>query len=185
MSSVYLGSGILPLESETLDPVEALAWYAVYVRSRHEKVVEDGFRAKGYPAFSPCYKVRRKRSDRTVDVEVPLFPGYVFCQFDPFQRLPILKTPGVVLVVSTGDTPQPVEPHEVASLQAVVASGRKLQPWPFLKQGQKVRIEAGPLTGALGTLLKTKSETRLVVSVTLLQRSVAVEIDQDSAVPVF
>lgn len=186
MSSGDNGSGVVHLESGARDGVDsALLWYALYVRSRHERVVEDALRAKGYASFSPCYTVRRKRSDRTVDVEVPLFPSYVFCSFDPYQRLPILKTPGVVLVVSTGETPQPVEPHEIASLQAVIASGRKVQPWPFLKHGQPVRIQAGPLSGALGTLLRTKNETRLVVSVTLLQRSIAVEIDQDSAVPVF
>lgn len=163
----------------------ALSWYAVYVRSRHEKVVEGALQGKGYSAFSPAYRVRRKHSDRTVDVDVPLFPGYVFCQFDVARRLPILTTPGVVFVVSTGDTPQAVEAHEIASLQTIVASGRAVQPWPFLKEGQRVRVQAGPLSGALGTLVRIKNDTRLIVSVTLLQRSVAVEIDQDSAVPVF
>ncbi len=164
---------------------QAVSWYAVYVRSRHEKVVEGALNGKGYAAFSPAYRVRRKHSDRTVDVQVPLFPGYVFCQFDPARRLPILTTPGVVFVVSAGEAPQPIEAQEIASLQTIVASGRPIQPWPFLKEGQGVRVQAGPLAGALGTLVRIKNDARLIVSVTLLQRSVAVEIDQDSAVPVF
>jgi transcription antitermination factor NusG len=163
----------------------ANSWYALYVRSRHEKVVEDVLRGKGYSAFSPGYRVRRKYSDRTVDVEVPLFPGYVFCQFDAARRLPILTTPGVTFVVSTAGAPQAIEAHEIASLQTIVASGRPVQPWPFLKEGQQVRVQAGPLSGALGTLVRVKNDARLIVSVTLLQRSVAVEIDQDSAAPVF
>jgi len=162
-----------------------LFWFAVYVRSRHEKAVEGALQGKGYAAFSPMYRVRRKHSDRTVDVDVPLFPGYVFCHFDPARRMPILTTPGVVFLVSSGSTPQAIEADEISSLQTVVASGQTVQPWPFLKEGQKVRVQAGPLSGALGTLVRVKNDARLVLSVTLLQRSVAVEIDQDSAVPVF
>ena len=163
----------------------AIRWYAVYVRSRHEKVVETTLKGKGYSAFSPIYRTCRKRSDRTTQIDVPLFPGYVFCQFDSTRRLPILTTPGVVFVVSAGETPQPVANSEIESLQTIAASGRPVQPWPFLKEGQRVRIHAGPLSGALGALLRTKNDARLVVSVTLLQRSVAVEIDQDLVSPVF
>ena len=77
-------------------------WYALYVRSRHEKVVESGLRGKGYPAFSPFYRTKRRRIDRIVEIDVPLFPGYVFCHFDSDKRLPILTTPGLVGVVGPG-----------------------------------------------------------------------------------
>lgn len=160
-------------------------WYALYVRSRHERVTEQSLRGKGYTAFAPFYSIRRKRRYRTVDLDVPLFPGYVFCQFDATYRLPILTTPGVVMVVGAGNIPEPVEDAEIASIQTVTKSGRPVHPWPFFKEGQRVRIEAGPLWGAEGALLAVKNECRLIVSVTLLQRSVAVEIDHDSVVPVF
>ena len=165
--------------------VQPHRWYALYVRSRHEKVAERLLRGKGYAAFSPVYRTRRRRADRTKELDVPLFPGYVFCQFDPNCRLPILTTPGVVMVVSAGNSPQPVEDAEIASIQRIVTSGCPVQPWPFLRDGQKVRIQAGALCGAEGTLLRIKNGYRLVASVILLQRSLAVELDQDSVVPVF
>jgi transcription antitermination factor NusG len=160
-------------------------WYALYVRSRHERVVELALQGKGYPAFSPAYSVSRKRANRNERVQAPLFPGYVFCQFDVHRRLPILTTSGVVFVVSVGNAPEPVHASEIASLRAVVAAGGSVQPWPFLKAGQHIRVEAGPLSGAEGKLLQVKGETRLIVSITLLQRSVAVELHPDVVAPVF
>jgi transcription antitermination factor NusG len=158
-------------------------WYAFYVRSRHEKVAEQSLQGKGYAAFSPFYRVRRKRSDRTKVVDLPLFPGYVFCRFDPENRLPILMTPGVMFVVGSGNTPEPVADSEISSIQTASESGKPLQPWPFLQSGQKVRILAGPLCGVEGTLLERKDSCRMIVSVTLLQRSLAVDIDGDSVEP--
>lgn len=161
------------------------SWYALYVRPRHERVIEQSLLGKGYVAFCPFYRARRKRSDRTKDVDVPLFPGYVFCRFDATQRLPILTTSGVVTIVGTRKLPEPVEEAEIESIQAIVKSGRAIQPWPFLRAGQKVRIQAGPLCGVEGTLLQVKNEYRLVASVSLLQRAVAVEVDQESVLPLF
>lgn len=160
-------------------------WYALYVRSNFEKIAERALADRGYPSFSPFYRARRKWSDRTKDVDLPLFPGYVFCSFDPEARLPILTTPGVVHVVSVGPTPAPVDLTEIESVQATARSGYQVLPWPFLREGQRVRIEAGPLSGVEGTLVKTKSDLRLVVSVTLLQRAISVEIDQDLVKAIF
>jgi len=160
-------------------------WYALYVRSNHERATEQCLKGKGYPAFSPFYQILRKRSDRTKKLELPLFPGYVFCSFDAQKRLPILTTPGVVTVVGAGNVPEPVALEEIHSIQKVAESGRSVQPWPFLRQGQRVRIDAGPLSGTEGTLLKVKDELRLVVSITMLQRSMAVVVDQDSVRPLF
>ena len=112
------------------------------------------------------------------------FPGYVFCRFNPEKRLPVLTTPGVVSVVGIGKIPAPVEDHEISALQSVVTSGCRTQAWPFLRVGQTVRIEAGPLAGLEGLLVAVKNCTRLVVSVTLLQRAVAVEIDHLWAYPI-
>jgi transcriptional antiterminator NusG len=146
-------------------------WYALYVRSRHEKVVEAGLKGK--------------RVDRIADIDVPLFPGYVFCLFDSNKRLPILVTPGVVGIVGPGHRPEPVEDIEIASIRTLALSGRPVQPWPFLRSGQRVRLQAGPLVGAEGIFLRVKDEYHLVVSVTLLQRSVSVIVEKESVAPLF
>jgi transcription antitermination factor NusG len=111
------------------------------------------------------------------EVEAPLFPGYLFCRLNPQDRLPILKTPGVIQVVGSNRTPTAVDEQEIQAIQAMVASGIPNQPWPFLATGDRVRIESGPLSGLEGILIEFKGNHRLVLSVTLLQRSVAVEID--------
>lgn len=169
-----------------LDPdVSSGRWYALYVRSRHEKVVEGGLRGKGYSAFSPFYRVRRKRVDRIAEVDVPLFPGYVFCRFDANKRLPILMTPGIVGVVGPGNRPEPVDDTEIGSIRSLALSGRPVQPWPFLRSGQRIRLQAGPLMGAEGIFLRVKDEYHLVVSITLLQRAVSVVIEKDAVSPLF
>jgi transcription termination/antitermination protein NusG len=160
-------------------------WYALYVRSRHEKVVESGLRGKGYIAFSPFYRTKRKRVDRILAIDVPLFPGYVFCRFDSNKRLPILTTPGIVGVVGPRNRPEPVDDHEIASIRTLALSGRPVQPWSFLKSGQRIRIQAGPLMGAEGIFLRVKNECHLVVSITLLQRAVAVVVEKDAVSPLF
>src|ERR1700686_1559151 len=160
-------------------------WYALYVRSRHEKTVENSLRVKGYSVFSPSYRTKRKRVDRITEVEVALFPGYVFCQFDSNRRLPILMTPGVVGVVGRGNKPEPVDDTEIDSIRTVALAGRSVQPWPFLKLGQRIRMQSGPLTGVVGIFLRVQDKDHLVVSVTLLQRAVSVVIERDSVSPVF
>jgi transcription antitermination factor NusG len=165
------------------DPIES--WFALYVRSHFERSVEESLRGKGYSAFSPYYQTKRKRSDRTLNLDLPLFPGYVFCRFNCQKRLPILTTPGIVKIVGAGNIPEPIDLSEIQSLQTVSESGRHVQPWPFLQQGQRIRVEAGPLSGTVGTLLRVKDEVRLVVSITLLQRSMAIELDQEWVSPLF
>ena len=160
-------------------------WYALYVRSRHEKVVESGLRGKGYAAFSPFYRTKRKRVDRITEIDVPLFPGYVFCHFDSHKRLPILTTPGIVGLVGPRNRPQPVDDLEIASIRTIALSGRPVQPWPFLRSGQRIRLQAGPLMGAEGIFLRVKDEHHLIVSITLLQRSVSVVIETDAVAPLF
>jgi transcription antitermination factor NusG len=160
-------------------------WYVLYVRSRHEKVVENSLRGRGYSVFSPSYRTKRKRVDRIAQIDVALFPGYVFCQFDPSKRLPILMTPGVVGVVGRGNQPDPVDDTEIASIRTVTLAGGSVQPWPFLKVGQRVRVQSGPLTGAQGIFMRVQDDTRLIVSVTLLRRAIAVVIEKDAAMPLF
>jgi transcription antitermination factor NusG len=159
-------------------------WFALCVRSQYEKNVAATLRSKGYEDFLPLYRCRRRWSDRFKELELPLFPGYVFCCFDINHRLPILLTPGVMLIVGSGKIPVPVDDNEIAALKSIVKSRFQAEPWPFLQIGQTVRIEQGSLEGVEGILLALKKPNRLVVSVTLLQRSVAVEIDEDWAKPV-
>lgn len=153
-------------------------WYALRVKSRHENIVASHLQARGFESLLPLYKCRRRWSDRFKEMELPLFPGYVFCQFNQLNRLPILTVPGIVHVVGVGRTPIPIDETEMAAIQTTVASGLPSRPWPFLEIGHKVRIEYGPLRGVEGVLLGFKGHQRLVLSVTLLQRSVAVQVDE-------
>jgi len=171
------------MESETV--VEAgPQWFALRVRPRSEKAVAEALRGKGYEDFLPLHRERRRWSDRVAEVELPLFPGYVFSRFDVRKRLPVLTIPGVMLVVGVAKVPHPIDDREIEALQILARSRLHMQPWPFLHIGQRVRIIRGPLAGADGILASVKNQSRLVVSITLLQRSVAVEVPEDSAWPV-
>lgn len=152
-------------------------WFALHVRTRHESGVAGFLAGKGYDPLVPMYQTRRRWSDRIKVVEAPLFPGYLFCRLDLNNRLPILTTPGVIQIVGFNRVPVPVDEAEIGTLQSLIASGLPSQPWPFLHAGDRVQIEAGPLQGLEGVLVELRGSRRLVVSVTLLQRSVAVEID--------
>jgi transcription antitermination factor NusG len=114
---------------------------------------------------------------------VPLFPGYIFCRLDQDRRLPILTIPGAVHFVGIGKIPAPVDEAEIAAIQHAVRSGFAVEPWAYLRVGQLVRLDGGPLAGLEGILVETKNECRVVVSVSLLQRSVAVEIERDWVTP--
>lgn len=175
----------VPFQFTGAPGVGADRWYAIHVRSRHEKTVENSLRGKGYTVFSPSYCTRCKRVDRIAEIEVALFPGYVFCQFDCNKRLPILMTPGVVNVVGRGNRAEPVDDTEIASIRTIALAGRPVQPWPFLRMGQRIRLQAGPLAGAEGIFLRVKDEYHLVVSITLLQRAVSVVIEKDAVAPLF
>lgn len=156
---------------------EHFSWFALQVRTRHEAGLTTFLEGKGYECFLPAITSERRWSDRVKRVQNPLFPGYVFCRFNPQNRLPILTTPGVIQIVGYNRSPVPIEETEIAAIQALIASGLPSQPWPFLKAGDHVRIESGPLRGFEGLLLEFKGKHRLLLSITLLQRSVAVEID--------
>ena len=161
-------------------------WFAISVTPRKEKVAAQALRAHGYEEFLPLYSEKRKWSDRVQPVEVPLFHGYIFGRFDPEFRLPILKIPSVNHVVGLGKTPHPVDDAEIAALQTICKAGMEALPCPYLTAGAKVTILEGPLKGLEGIMLETArgggggaAATRLVVSVTLLQRSISVEVDRE------
>jgi len=156
---------------------DVFPWFALQVRTRQEASVAQQLNGQGYERFLPLYKLRKRWSDRIKEVNAPLFPGYLFCRFNPQDRLPILKTPGVIQIVGFNNGPTAVDEAEIRSIQTLVTAGVPHQPWPFLAAGDRVRIESGPLLGLEGILIDVKRSHRLVLSVTLLQRSVAVEID--------
>lgn len=139
---------------------------------------------KGYQTFLPTYKANRRSKGKNRELDLALFPGYVFCNFDPHKRLPILVTPGVISVVGQGRIPQPVDDREIEAIQKVVSSGVRAEPWPYLEIGQKIRIEQDSLNGLEGILVSFKGNHRIVVSVSLLRRSVALEIDRALVQPV-
>jgi transcription antitermination factor NusG len=159
-------------------------WYAIRVKSNREKVVTACLEHRGFEPFLPFYRARHRWSDRTKDVELPLFAGYVFCRLDARCRLPVLTIPGVLTFVESNKIPLPVDDSEITSLKALASSGYTVAPWPFLEAGQRVRIEHGALKDLEGFIVIVKNRCRVIVSVTLLQRSVAVEVDRDSICPI-
>lgn len=167
-----------------LDGENALPWYALQVASRCEKAVASGLALRGYTGLLPLYRSRRRWSDRAQDVDLPLFSGYVFCRLDVNHRLPVLMIPGVVRIVGLGKTPIPVDENEIAAVQTVVNSGLLAQPWPFLRTGQAVTIEEGPLRSVTGVLTEIDGSEQLIISITLLQRSLAVSIPRHAVRPV-
>jgi len=158
-------------------------WFAVRVKPQAEQIVAKIARHKGFEEFLPLYKTRRRWSDRFKWVDLPLFPGYVFCRLKEESRLPILTIPGVLHFVGIGKIPVPIEDAEVAAIQTAIQSGLCAEPWPFMDIGQRVVIEEGPLTGVEGLLIEVRNKQRIVVSVSLLKRSLAVEIERHWARP--
>jgi transcription antitermination factor NusG len=131
----------------------------------------------GYECLLPTYKCQRKWSDRLKESEQPLFPGYLFCRFDFQSRREVVMAPGVVQVVGTGKMPMPVADDEIGRVQLAMQSEAPRQPWPFIGVGERVRVNYGSLRGLEGILINFKGGHRVVLSISLLQRSVAVEVD--------
>ena len=173
-------SGFNELANTTSPPItENTQWFALVVKPRFDKAVAQALESKGYETLVPVYKKHHQYGRRSKHFELPLFPGYVCCRFDVQARLPILTTPGVVRVLGVRNGPIPLSDSEITSLQTAIKSQFPVQPFPFVNAGQRVRINSGALAGVEGIVLGTKGGLRLVLSVTLLQRSVVLEIDRD------
>jgi transcription antitermination factor NusG len=139
--------------------------------------------SRGWETLVPLYRTYRQWSDRVQALDLPLFGGYVLCRFPLGERRHIEDTPGVARIVEFGGRPAPLEESEIAAIHSVLASRLPLSPWPYLRAGDRLRVERGPLRGVEGTLIREKDSLRLVIGVELLQRSVAVEVDPDTVVP--
>jgi transcription antitermination factor NusG len=158
-------------------------WYALTVPYQHERQTEKALQSKGWETLVPVYRSWRQWSDRMKEVEMPLFAGYVLCRFDLTARIQVLDTPGVAKIVGFGGAMTALEDGEVAGIERLMALKVPLAPWPYLKTGDRVRVDRGPMRGLEGTLLRTKDTMHLVIGVELLQRSVAVQVDRDAIVP--
>jgi transcription antitermination factor NusG len=161
-------------------------WFALRVRSRCEKMVALAARSKGFEDFLPLHRCRQHWSDRSKWVDIPLFPGYLFCRLNPEDRFSLLTIRGVMHIVGVGRIPEPVDEQEIFAIQHAVRSDTPVEPWPFLEDGQRVRLSSGPLAGLEGILVNNEAQLRIVVGLTILRRSVAVRVERDwvaSAVP--
>jgi transcription antitermination factor NusG len=159
-------------------------WVAVRVRPRAERKIQNGLAAAGLETFVPWHRVCRRWSDRIKHAEQNLFPGYVFCRSTFGERHLVMGQPGVEGVVRFGHQLALIPDDEIAALRRSVESGFPVGPWPFLRAGQRVRIEYGALEGIEGTLAREAGASRIIVSVNALQRSVAVEVDRDMIRPI-
>ena len=158
-------------------------WFALRVKPRFEKNTSLLLREKGFEEFLPLYRCRRQWRHRNAVIELPLFPGYLFCRFDQRDRMPVLSTAGVFGIVSIAKVPAQIPEEEIESMRTVARFGRDVVPFPYV-EGQNVRIEDGPLRNVEGTIIEVKKGQRIVVSIRLLQRSVAAEIGPDCAIVV-
>lgn len=164
--------------------IQSVPWYALRVRPNYEKPVAAALRGKGFQEFLPLVRSKRQWSDRVKIMDLPLFPGYLFCRLNLDERLPLLTTPGFLYLVGVGKNPEPVDEIEIAGIQAVLRSGLTVTPSPNLVVGQKVQLKHGPLRGLEGVLTKIANRHRIYVSVTLLKRSISVEVDPEWVQPV-
>jgi transcription antitermination factor NusG len=155
------------------------SWFALVVKGRHEKIIVQNLQDKGFEAFAPSSCRRKQGRNKVEDVNGPLFPGYVFSMFDPRFRLPILMTPGVRCVVGYGRVPVPIDLEEMNAIRKIANSQVPAEPCPYLTQGTPVRVATGPLANLRGVILGTRSSCRIVVSVSLIQQSIRIEVDRD------
>jgi transcription antitermination factor NusG len=160
-------------------------WYALAVGYQHEQQTERALRSKGLETLVPMYSSQRQWSDRIKEIRLPVFAGYILCHFALMQRLQVTDTLGVGKIVGFGGTPAAIDDSEIDGIRLVMESKQPWAPWPYLKAGDRVRVERGPMRGLEGTLLRTKDALRLVISVELLQRSMAVELDREAIQPIW
>jgi transcription antitermination factor NusG len=161
-----------------------LPWWAIYTRHQHEKTVADILQMKGVEVFLPLYDSVRRWRDRRKVLQMPLFPGYVFVRGVVAQRLHVLTTPGVHMILNYGDRAAIIPQDEIEAIRRSVGENRRVEPHPFLKCGERVRVIRGSLNGVEGILVRKKNVFRLVLSVQMLAQSVAVEIDAMDIEPV-
>jgi transcription antitermination factor NusG len=158
-------------------------WFAVIVRPNHEHMAEKALQNRGFEAYLPVQRVKRRWSDRIKELNSVLFPGYLFCRFEAADRMRVLNSPGIVSVAGSGRTPLPVDDEEISNIRTLISSRRELALWPSVRVGERVRIEYGALQGLSGVIVRARDAWRVVVSVEALNCAVAVEVDAASLAP--
>jgi transcription antitermination factor NusG len=162
---------------ENAETIQDAPWYALHTRYQHEKAIADVLAVKGIRVLLPSYETIHRWKDRNKRVSLPLFPGYLFCSDAIHRRLQIISTPGVCSILCVAGVPAPIPREEIESIRKAVENPSRVEPHPFLTQGDLVRVTSGSLKGVEGFLIRKKDLFRLVVSVRILGRSAAVEID--------
>lgn len=168
----------------TENALSATSWWALYTRHQHEKSVSGILSAKGFEVFLPLYESVRRWKDRNKLLSLPLFPCYVFVRGGLERRLQVLTTPGVHMILYRGESVATIPEEEIQAIQRSLDGNLRVEPHPFLKCGDRVRVIRGSLEGVEGILVRKKSLCRLVLSVEMLAQSVAVEINAADVVPV-
>jgi len=166
--------------------VERGSWYAVYTRSRHEKLVRRAVRERGIESLLPLRNVLSQWKDRRKWVQKPLFPGYLFVRVQQVQLSVVTMTRGVVYILGNGTEPVCVPDEQVETVRRLVEGPYPVVPWPLLQKGKRVQVTVGPLAGLETYIVERRggAKCRLVVTVELLGRSVSVEIDPSCVEPV-
>jgi transcription antitermination factor NusG len=154
-------------------------WFAAQVWSGREHLATNHLRSRGYEIFCPRYYEYRRWSDRVKRIERPLFVGYVFCRLDGDALGKVVTAPHVIRIIGDEQGPLSIPTPEIDAIRRVVDADLEAEPWPFPHVGERVWIAVGPLTGTEGVVLRTKGHNRLILSIALLQRSVAVEVDAE------
>ena len=159
-------------------------WYAIHTRPRHEKRVAEELRLRAVEEFLPVHRCRHKWNNGVVaDLQLPLFPGYLFARFSDYERLRLLQVPGVLGFAVTTSRPTAIPEEAIHTLRTLTDTLR-VEPHPFLNEGDRVRIIAGPLAGMEGILARRKQELRVVLSLEIIMRSIAVEVSEFDIEPV-
>ena len=158
-------------------------WYAAYTAANHEKRVATQLSARSVEHFLPLYESVRRWKDRRVQLELPLFPGYVFVRLALRDRLQVMEIPSVARLVGFNRTPTPLPDGEIEALKASLEGGVRAVPHPYLKVGRRVRITSGPFEGLEGILIRKKNELRFVISLDMIQRSILLQIDSTNLEP--
>jgi transcription antitermination factor NusG len=158
-------------------------WYALYTCPRHEKRVADQIEQRSISCFLPLYRSVRRWKDRSVELELALFPSYVFVRVALQDKLEVLRLPGVVRLVTFNGRPAVLPDAELESLRRGVAARARMMPHPYLQVGSRVRLTSGPMAGLEGILRRRKEGLRLVISIEMLMRAVAVEVDEADVTP--
>lgn len=175
----------MPAATETGNETnEELKWWVLYTRHQHEKVVADTLSAKNFEVFLPLYESVRRWKDRQKQLSLPLFPCYVFVRSEYRRQLHVVSTPGVHMILSHGGRVATIPDSEIMAVRKSVDGSLPVQPHPYLKCGERVRVTRGSLFGVEGVLVRKKNLFRLVLSVDMLARSVSVEIDISDVEPV-